>query len=565
MTRIAAPIAIALSLSCSDDATSPDGMTDGGTMTVSSTTGRVDMSDAITCADAGQRDAGHFEFLSPASQRPLGEGNWYLTSAGVVVADFDGDGRLDIFLPHEAPFSSQLWMSDGDPSQPPSDEAPLRFDGIDLSGAVGGTAVDVDGDLDLDLFVTRWQQPNLLLRNDGKGFFADVTAVAGLDKYAWRSQSSSWADMDADGDLDLFVGSYGAQPEEMFDDPELKPSEDDSELWRNNGDGTFTDESHLLDASVHDGFTFMSSWFDINEDGYPELFIWNDFGTAHPSRALLNEEGAGFAFQPGSGQSGIDRAFEDMGVGVADLNGDRMPDFAVTSFVKINLLTSLASTSSFVDMTWIDGTAARGLALDTSMNSDLGRNQNYGWGAQFGDLDHDRDQDLVALFGYWSSYTGTADPRWQQDGLWLQSDEGNFENLAFEPEWNMADPVIGRGVMLADINDDGYLDVLKRPLDAPLIQHTSRCGDRAWLRVDVRQTDLNPYGVGTRITAISPDAHEQTRWILAGSDSMYSGGPPEVHFGLADDETVDLEVLWPDMTTSVFEDIPVRRKVTLYK
>ncbi|MEQ1507100.1 MAG: CRTAC1 family protein, partial [Myxococcota bacterium] len=458
--------------------------------------------------------------------------------------------------PHET--DSRLWM--GGPGGALTEEAEVRLAGIDLTDAVGGTAVDVEGDGDLDLYVTRWRRPNALLRNDGAGRFADVTAVSGLDRYSWRSQSSSWADVDGDGDLDLFSGSYGPDLKELgdysFDDQGIPPSEDDSQLWLNDGDGTFTDASDLLPPVVQDGWTFMSSWLDVDLDGFPELFVWHDFGSSHPSAVLHNDGGVGFTFEPG--QSGIDRAFEDMGVAIGDVDGDGLPDFAMTSYKKVNLMLA-RPVSTYVGAAWVEAAAAWGLAVDTTT-----WDQFYGWGAELGDLDNDRDEDLTLLFGGWSTYDNVAESRTERDGVWLQDDDADtFENVAADPGWNLDDDGIGRGLVVADVTGDGFLDILKRQLDGPALRYESRCDDTAWIRVELREPTRNPRAIGAKIRAISPDGHAQTRWITAGSTSLYSGGPAEAHFGLGTDEAVDLEVTWPDGGSSRVTDVPVRRVVTI--
>ena len=510
----------------------------------------VQASPEVVCADPSARAAGHFDRTQAVPQPELTEA--MLTSAGIVVADFTGDGQLDTFLPHIE--RSDLWVPLEDGTL--DEQLDERMPGIDFSLAVGGTAVDVEGDGDFDLYVTRFQAAGLLLRNDGTGHFADVTALAGLDKYAWRSQSSSWADFDNDGDLDLFVGSYSATPLESYNSPDIPPSDDDSQLWRNEGDGTFTDMSSLLPAEVQDGWVFMSSWIDLDLDGYPELFTWHDFGTSHPSNVMKNEGGT--ALVSVVGQTQIDLPFEDMGVALGDLNSDGLPDFATTSFEKTRLLLSQKTTTNAAGVLWIESSASRGLDVDP-----VNRGQAYGWGADFGDLDHDRDQDLVMLFGFWSTYTGPRDPVVQVDGLWVEDDTGRFENLAADPTWGMNDGGVSRGMLLVDMNADGFLDVLKRQLDAASIRYLSRCDDSAWLKVELRQEGANRYAVGARVTAISPDGVEQTRWIHAGSSSMYSGGPPIAHFGLGTDDVAALRIVWPDGEESEVCQVDTRRTVTI--
>lgn len=511
----------------------------------------IDLSDPYVCEDPSARSAQRFDQTSP---RPQPDSHDYdLTRAGVIVADIDGNGTLDTLLPHEG--KTELWMRTADGL---TDEAPTRLAGIDMTAAIGGTAVDVEGDGDLDLYITRWQVPNLLLRNDGTGHFTDVTVVAGLWKYAWRTQSASWADFDLDGDLDLFSGSYGPAltDAQSHGDEDLPPTEDESQLWRNNGDGTFTDETALLPREVQDGWTFMSTWVDTSGDGYPELFVWHDFGASYPSVVLGNDGGTGFLLELGTTQ--VDQAWEDMGVAMGDVNNDQMPDFVTTSYTTVRMLASKPTVSTYAGPAWIESAASRGIAVDVAT-----WDQYYGWGAEFGDLDNDRDEDLMMLFGRWSSYDNTPAAYTQRDGLWLQGEDGKFENFAATPEWNLDDQGVKRGLVFADLNDDGYLDLVKRQQNGPALRYESRCDDRAWLRIALQQPDQNPSAVGARITATSPDGLVQTRWMTLGSTSMYSSAPTVVHFGLGDDETVDLEILWPDQGVSTISNVPTRRVATI--
>jgi hypothetical protein len=167
------------------------------------------------------------------------------------------------------------------------------------------------------------------------------------------------------------------------------------------------------------------------------------------------------------------------------------------------------------------------------------------------------------VFGFWSTYPGPRDPVIQVDGVWIQGEAGLFENLAGEPQWSMNDGGVSRGLLLADVNADGFLDVLKRELDTAAIRYVSRCDDSAWLKVELRQEGANRNAVGARVTAISPDGFEQTRWIHGGSSSMYSAGPPVAHFGMGTDEVAALRVVWPDGTESEVCEVGTKRTVTI--
>ncbi|MCA9489493.1 MAG: CRTAC1 family protein [Myxococcales bacterium] len=493
----------------------------------------LELSEAPGCDRPSSRQQAAWDRVVLGEVPPLDEAD--LEGAGMVVADLDGDGTSDLLLPGPG---GGLWL--GRPEQAP-EELPGALDGLDLSHAVGASTADVDGDGDLDVLVTRWDRPVVLLANDGGGRFVDVTARAGLVTPALRYTASAWGDLDGDGDLDLFLGTYGTRPGDQwrFDDPGLPASDDPAVLLENLGDGTFADISERLPEDVHASYTFQAGWYDVRGDGFPELFVWNDFGTAHPS-LVLDNEGGELSFTPGV--SGIDRGFEDMGVGVADLDHDGAPDFATTSYRKLGLLVSAGDR-------WVESAASRSLAPTFE--------QVYGWGAAFADLELDGDDDLVVGYGFWSAYPTDDDPRWQRDAVYLQRTDGSFGDAA--TELDAYEPYVTRGVVLADLDDDGYPDLAKRFLDAEPVVHLSRCGEGSWLRVGLRQPGANPFAVGARVTAVGG----QARWIEAGSSSQFVGGPPEAHLGLGGADTVDIEVRWPDGEVSLVREVPTRRRVLI--
>ncbi|MEZ4318547.1 MAG: CRTAC1 family protein [Myxococcota bacterium] len=484
----------------------------------------IDVEPIELCPDIG-RDARYFDPHLIGETPPEGPRLW--AASGLVIDDFDGNGALDIIAPGDA--TPAFWQRGADGWR---DRGALVFPDLDASHAVGGSAADYDGDGDPDLFITRYGQPSLLLRNDGTGF-TDVTASAQIPLVARRTTSSSWGDFDGDGWLDLFVGSYGAAPPSAWDS-DMGPG-DPSLLLRNRGDGTFEDVSHRIPQSVHDAYTFMSAWYDVDADGFPELFVVNDFGWVRPSVMFWNRGGE---LQLDDGTALFHPGFAGMGLAVADLNGDLAPDFAQTSYQAISLLLTQQTPFATEGTAWIEFSQAMGLAADPTDN------QIFGWGAQFGDIDNDADDDLVLGFGKWDEY---QNQEFQYDGLWLLEDT-QFLARGDWARFRVADRRSTRGVLLVDLDRDGWLDITKRMLDAPLTVHMSRCSStRHWSEITlVDPTSPNARAIGARVT-VSAGPHVVTRWVTAGSTSMFSSGPPELHFGLGEELLIDrIDVVWPD-------------------
>jgi len=556
------------------DTTGPTGDTGPTTQTVEAT---LEASGEVTCASPSTRTTLPFDRKISAPVQPVAQEEAGLAGGGVVIADLDADGHQDLILFSLAAFDDQLWWGAGNELFDLDTDV---FRDIDLSDAVGGSAADYDGDGDLDLYVTRYLAPDRLLRNDGNRVFTDVTAAAGLGSHSsesplpplakdptrWEegrlsSQSASWADIDADGDLDLFVGTYGVRT--ILDVTGTTDCSDHladpSELWRNNGDGTFTDIAHLLPYDTHDGYLFMSGWYDLDADGYPELITAADDGFCAPSQVLHNEGGEAFS---------VDQFREDfdMGMGVGDLNGDELPDFLFSTWNGISLWQSADGIGTGpTGVGYVDAAGSYGLSVSGPPRDNPAQAQNgdqvYGWGAELADIDNDTDLDAVMLFGYWAYYDGPGDPLQQDDGLWIQ-DDGLFTDMA--PDMQMDDFGVGRGVVMADLNGDGWIDIVKRHLNQGAAMYMSNCGEASWLTVDLRMPDtMNTHAIGAKVRVTTADG-SQVRWIQSGSSGMYSGGPLQAHFGLGDTAVVDqLDVIWPDGEISTFTDVGAHRHLTI--
>jgi enediyne biosynthesis protein E4 len=476
---------------------------------------RLDQSGSKVCSNPSDRTThGPFDVRIADTPTPSVASLW---SGGALAGDLDADGILDLVEPAE-PFA-RLFRGRADGRFTSWDE---RLADFDLTYGTGGSLADFDGDEDLDALVLRYDAPAVLLRNEGLGTFTDVTEAAGLTA-AGSATSSTWADSDGDGDLDLFVGAY----EEIVAGDGV---EGKSYLYEN-VDGILEDRSDTLPPEVHAGFTRVAGFHDIDGDQRPELYIVNDVGSVTPNVLLANEAGR---LVPDASR-GLDLQMSGGGLGVGDVNGDLRPDFLVPQWDVISLMLSNA------DGRWYDNAAARGLVTDPL------RDQRVGWGAELADIDNDGDLDGIVAYGWFE----VPDPLWdnptlQPDALFVQQEDGTFVDEA--PAWGVDDLGTGRGFVVADLDDDGWLDLVKRDLAGPTRSYVSHCGRNHYLKVELRQPDsMNRFAVGAVVRVVLGDGRILVRWVNAGGTGFGTGGPPELHFGLGSEMSIDrLEVVWPD-------------------
>ena len=463
------------------------------------------------------------------------------TAPGLAIGDIDGDGRYEVVFTNKSP--SQIFSFDDQGN--PSDMTDAF--GLPRSewGAWGATFADYDDDGDSDLFIAARRDVDRLFENDN-GLLVDVTYTVfeTVPEY-WGAAGSTWGDMDGDGDLDLFVGTTDGPK----DDPYALPMDGPPNLLYENRDGRLVLREDVLSFEATNNYAFGAAWVDLDDDGRLDLYQVNDHGrqTFGNKVSMNRTEPGGDVVLEDIGEAGAWVAISGMGLGIGDINGDALPDLFMADWGAVALLESAGPD------TWIDSAASRGLAAKYSEGREVA------WGSDLADLNNDGRLDAFTGFGksFGAEANGREQIEEQPDALWMQKGDGSFEQVA--ERWGFADTAHTRAIAAVDLNDDGWLDLVKRRLDEPPVLQYQRCGEASWLKLHLKQPAPNVGAIGARVR-IEADGVSQWRWLQAGGPSIGYGNPPQLHFGLDEADTVDvIEVWWPDGEVSVLQDVGANR------
>ena len=486
--------------------------------------------------------------------------------AGAAVLDFNNDGHQDIYVV-DSDGPNALYLNGGDGT---FTDVAAKAGVADASGVGNGVCpADYDNDGYQDIFVTNYG-PSTLFRNSADGTFADVSTVAGVeDTYSsYRSMGCAWGDYDQDGFVDLIIVRHLERWYRM-----LLLTRDFVDhvgslvLYHNNGDGTFTDMTHLLgDASGPRlgkgdlylgnvwGAGFQPRWIDYDNDGDVDLYTVNDFGADIQPNVLWRNDGPSsrgvWKFVDVSERSNADLRIHGMGLAVGDYNLDGYLDLFVTDIFDNVLLRNSGDGSTFVD---------------TSSEAAVGREENgpllVGWGAAFLDHDNDGDEDLYVVNGHVDDGSSGQKSSGQSNRLYSNLGDGTFRDISSESGAAVSGD--GRSGVYLDYDNDGCLDLFVTNLGgaASLLRNACNTGNN-WLIVDIVGTKSNRDGIGARLSLLAGDS-AQIRDISSGSGSMGQDMLP-AHFGLGDATTVDsLTIRWPSGTLQTVRNIPVNQRITV--
>ena len=504
---------------------------------------------------------------------PLGLLEMPQMTGGACAGDFDGDGWVDLFVTRmdEAPI---LYRNRGQNTN----GAHLGFE--DVSAAAfgpdvqvgrlnGAAAADVDGDGDLDLYVTGlWTAQFFLYINDGAGHFTEEAAARGAALMAtsqFRGFSASFGDYDRDGDLDLFTAEWGHLG------AAVPGQSSHTRLLRNLGPaqpGYFEDVTDAagvaLEGSQASGpsgswlgvFAFTPRFADFDDDGWPELAVAGDFNT---SRLFWND-GDG-TFTDGTLAAGVGTDQNGMGATIADLNGDGRLDWFVTAIYDP------IDTCAQGQCNW--GPTGNRLFLNAGQRqfvdgTDLGvRDGGWGWGTTSLDYDNDAIADLAMTNGI-EFPTGTLEDPFNHDvtRLWRGNGTG-FDDVGVS--CGIQDSGSGKGLLWLDYDRDGDQDLyVVNTSESPVLYRNDGGNNLHWLQLELQGAGLNTHAIGARVKVWRNGVARPQVQEMSASSNYLSQNEPLLHFGLGRVERVSrIEVRWPGGATTVVNDVACDQRLTL--
>ncbi len=502
---------------------------------------------------------------------------------GVAIGDYDGDGRPDVFVVSKTESCRLFRNLGGWKFEDVTEKAGVGDHGeAAMTWKQGATFVDINNDGLLDIYVCRFNAPNLLYINQGDGTFKEMAHAYGLDVKD-ACGMASFCDYDRDGWLDVYIATN------LLDNIN-HPNGQRGYLFHNNRDGTFTnvtDRAGILGESE----SHSATWWDFDNDGWPDLYVANDYGVA--DRLYHNNRDG--TFTEVLGRYAPHTSFSSMGSDLGDVNNDGLIDFLIADMAPS---THEKDHRGPADIRGRDTEPAENSSTSPKyrrnallLNTGTGRFLEAGflsklavtdwtWSLRFEDLDNDGRLDLFVTNGMnkeenidvntrMMGAESVADririmresPVLQETHLGLRNLGGlQFENMS--AAWGLDQKGISFGAAFGDLDGDGDLDLVysNYQAGATVLRNDSNTGHR--VLIDLRGTRSNRFGIGAMVQLKSASGVQVRQlWLARG---YMSSSEPVVHFGLGEDPKIEeLTIHWPSGLVQSFHDLPVDRRFTI--
>lgn len=502
--------------------------------------------------------------------------------SGACMTDYDNDGFVDIYAVNGVGYThyygKKWWWSKNPYNTLYHNNGDGTFTDVTEKAGVGdkgwgmGCAFgDYDNDGNPDLYVTNYGA-NVLYHNNGDGTFTNVTEKAGVGDEGWGT-SIAWGDYDNDGNLDLYIANY------LVFDKTMNPGEPNSAfkigmpllmdsklfegqknvLYRNNGDGTFTDVTDEAGVGNSPGKSMGVVFSDVNDDGNQDIYIAND-----KSRNVLYLNDGNGRFVDAGGNLGVDSPLSGMGAAIGDYDNDGDMDiFSTYTQENTNILyrnilfNGRESSGPNSHIKFVNATMSAGLGEDVSVGY-------FGWGTEFFDYDNDGYIDLFVANGHgMPDFDNPRSTIGQRNQLFRNNGDGSFLEVSGSVGYGLRLRDSSRGVAMGDYDNDGDIDlfIVNNNTYASLLKNEGGNSGN-WLNIKLTGTSSNRDAIGARVK-VTAGTLCQTKEVRSGSGYL-SQSDMRLNFGLGILSKVDtVEIRWPSGIVETLRDIKTNQFIAI--
>lgn len=524
--------------------------------------------------------------------------DYFYNGGGVAVGDINNDGLQDVFFVGNQ-VQNQLYLNEGNLHFKNISEA----SGIEIENKgwnTGVSMIDINADGWLDIYVCRSgsadeknDMSNLLFINQHDNTFKESAREFGLNDPR-RSVQAAFLDYDRDGDIDVFVINHAKNQSHLTKN--TKQELTSNTLYRNDN-GKFVDVSYESEVGEY-GFSIGVCVSDLNNDGWADIYVANDFMLS--DFMYINQKDGTFKNEVKQRTGHIPTY--SMGVDIADINNDLLPDIYVADMASEDHVRSKANmgsmnTEAFWDLikmgehyqfmfNCLQLNASNGVFREVAQLAGVAKT-DWSWAPLIADFDNDGWKDIFVSNGIYrdvrnndyliefaKKYEEGNEPfnaleelaKIPQNGVknYIFKNNGDYTFTKKMTEWGLDFPVNSNGAAYADLDNDGDLDIVLNNCNEEALIMENQSASTQYLTVEVKESELNRFGIGAKVEVVSTSGKQiQEVYTTRGFQSSV---PPICHFGIPKgDSILKVNVIWNDQTVSDFTNIPLNIKLILSK